>query len=79
MKLKRTQEPETIAPMPAVGGGAVIADRFRLDIEADAASRASGASTIGAVAALVCSLLAIALVGATAWLIYQNLELIRDV
>ena len=77
MKLKRTQEPEMIAPMPAVGGGAATVDSFNLGAEAFPAS--AGASTVGAAVALVCALLSIALLGTTAWLIYQNLELIQNV
>lgn len=77
MKLKRTQEPEMIAPMPAVGGGAANVDTFNLGAEAVPAS--AGASTVGAAVALVCALLSIALLGTTAWLIYQNLELIQNV
>ena len=77
MKLKRTQEPEMIAPRPAVGGGAATVDSFNLGAEAVPAS--AGASTVGAAVALVCALLSIALLGTTAWLIYQNLELIQNV
>ena len=77
MKLKGTQEPEMIAPMPAVGGGAATVDSFNLGAEAVPAS--AGASTVGAAVALVCALLSIALLGTTAWLIYQNLELIQNV
>lgn len=77
MKLKRTQEPEIIAPMPAVGGDAATVDSFNLGAEAVPAS--AGASTVGAAVALVCALLSIALLGTTAWLIYQNLELIQNV
>lgn len=77
MKLKRTQEPEMIAPMPAVGGGAATVDSFNLGAEEVPAS--AGASTVGAAVALVCALLSIALLGTTAWLIYQNLELIQNV
>ena len=77
MKLKRTQEPEMIAPMPAVGGGAATVDPLNLGAEAAPAS--AGASTVGAAGALVCALLSIVLLGTTAWLIYQNLELIQNV
>lgn len=71
MKLKRTQEPEMVAPLPAVGG-AERTDSFTPRAE-------TAGSAAGAAVALVCSLLALALVGATAWLIYQNLELIQNV
>ena len=55
MKLKRTQEPEMIAPMPAVGGDAATVDSFNLGAEAVPAS--AGASTVGAAVALVCAML----------------------
>lgn len=71
MKLKTTQNQETTA-----AGGAVIADRFKLDVPQPAQS--SG-SKVGAAIALVCSLISIVLLGATAWMIYQNLDLIQNV
>ena len=71
MKLKTTQNQET----PAVGG-AVIADRFKLDVPE---TTQSTGSKVGVMVALVCSLLSIVLLGATAWMIYQNLDLIQNV
>ncbi len=76
MKLRKSKEPETIAPLPETGDGAVIADRFKLDL---GESAPKAASSMGALVALVGSLLAIALVGATTWLIYQNLTLLEGV
>lgn len=71
MKLRKSKEPETIAPLPGV-------EPLMPDLEASVAG-ASGASKMGAIVALVGSLLAIALVGATTWLIYQNLTLLEGV
>ncbi len=76
MKLKKSSEPETIAPLPATGDGAVIADRFKLDL-GDAAPKAK--SSMGATIALVAALAGVGLIGATAWLIYQNLTLLEGV
>lgn len=71
MKLKTTQSQETTAT-----GGTVIADRFKLDVPAAAPS---AGSKVGVTIALVCSLVSIVLLGATAWMIYQNLDLIQNV
>lgn len=73
MKLKTTQSQETTA-----AGGTVIADRFKLNAAVEA-PKTSGLSTAGAAIALVCSLVSIVLLGATAWMIYQNLDLIQNV
>ncbi len=70
MKLKKTNtEAEST-------GAAVIPDRFKLENVAGVGNSASGA---GATAAFVCSLLAAVLLGVTAWLMYQNWELIQGV
>lgn len=74
MKLKKTSEPETIAPMPATGG-TVIADRFKLDADAGAAP---AAGKMGATIALVGALASLALLGVVAWLMYQNWELLQN-
>ena len=76
MKLKRTQEPETIAPAPGTGRAA-IADRFKLDVEPVKSPNAVGKTA--ATIALAACLLSIALMGAVAWLMYQNWELIEAV
>lgn len=73
MKLKKSDEPEMISPMPAVGGAA-IPDRFRLDA-VDAGS--SGPSTVAASIAVIASLAAISMLGFVAWMLYQNWELIE--
>lgn len=71
MKLRKSQEQDTTAT-----GGAVIADRFKLDADENVGASSSGG--VGTTIAVVCSLLGIALLGTTAWLIYQNLELIAN-
>ena len=76
MKLRKSKEFETIAPLPETGDGAVIADRFKLDL-GDAAPKAK--SSTGATIALVAALAGVGLIGATAWLIYQNLTLLEGV
>jgi len=77
MKLKKTQEPETVAPAPTQGRAA-IADRFKLDVDAPKADP-NGVGKVAASIALVGCLLSIALMGVVTWLMYQNWELIRDV
>ncbi len=69
MKLTKSQDQE-------MTGGVAIPDRFKLDVD-DGAGKSSGG--VGAIIAVVCSLLGIALLGTTAWLIYQNLALIENV
>lgn len=76
MKLKKTQEPETVAPAPTQGRAA-IADRFKLDVEAP--KDPNGVGKTAAAIALVGCLLTIALMGVVTWLMYQNWELIQDV
>ena len=77
MKLKKSDDgAETTAPA-APTGGAVIADRFKLDI--DTASKGpAGVSRTGAMCALIGTLASIAMLGVVAWLLYQNWELIKD-
>lgn len=70
MKLKKTNT-ETEST-----GGTVIPDRFKLENVAGSGSPAGGA---GVMAAFVCSLVAVVLLGVTAWLMYQNWELIQGV
>jgi hypothetical protein len=58
-------------------GGAIIADRFKLDIDPNAgkAKAPAGGAVIGA---LICSIIALALVATTATLMYMNWELIKN-
>ena len=77
MKLKKSDEgAETPAPA-APTGGAVIADRFKLDVD-DGAKGPPGVGKVGATCALIGSLAAIAALGIVAWLIFQNWELVKD-
>lgn len=78
MKLKKTSEPEMVAPAPMTGRAA-IADRFKLDVDPNAKRDPNGVGKTSATIALVGSLLAIALMGVVTWLLYMNWELIRDV
>ena len=71
MQLRKSQDQDTTT------GGAVIADRFKLDAGETVGTSSSGG--VGATIAVVCSLLGIVLLGTTAWLIYQNLELIENI
>ena len=77
MKLKKADEgAEPLAPV-APTGGAVIADRFKLDVD-DGAKGPPGVGKVGATCALIGSLVAIAALGIVAWLLYQNWELVKD-
>ena len=79
MKLKKTDEgAEASAPAAAATGGAVIADRFKLDLDAGASQGSAGVGKVGAMCALIASLASIAALGFVAWLLYQNWELIKD-
>ena len=78
MKLKKSDDVvDTSAPTVPATGGAVIADRFKLDVD-DGAKGPSGVGKVGATCALIGSLAAIAALGIVAWLIFQNWELVKD-
>ena len=78
MKLKKADDGvDTSAPTVPATGGAVIADRFKLDVD-DVAKGPAGVSKVGAMCALIASLASIAALGFVAWLLYQNWELIKD-
>ena len=75
MKIKKNSSTEGAAPS---SGGAIIADRFKLDVD----PRAQGPAGVGntaATIAMVAALISMALVGAVAALMYVNWDLIRDV
>ncbi len=76
MKLKKS-EPAAPAPATPAPGGAVIADRFKLDVDS-ASSGPAGVGKTAAMCALIGSLASIAVLGVVAWLLYQNWELIKD-
>ena len=78
MKLKKSDDgAETTVPA-APTGGAVIADRFKLDVDDGASKGPAGVGKMGAMCALIGSLASIAALGLIAWLLYQNWELIKD-
>lgn len=60
-------------------GGVAIADRFRLETADAAPTAARGSGGALAAVALTCALIALALLGATAWMLYMNWELIKGV
>ena len=79
MKLKKSDDGvDTSAPAMPASGGAVIADRFKLDVDDGASKGPAGVGKVGAMCALIGSLASIAALGIIAWLLYQNWELIKD-
>jgi hypothetical protein len=77
MKLKKADE-GVEAPAPVAStGGAVIADRFKLDVADGSSKGPAGVGKVGAMCALIGSLASIAALGVVAWLLYQNWELIK--
>ena len=79
MKLKKSDDGvDTSAPTVPATGGAVIADRFKLDVDDGASKGPAGVGKMGAMCALIGSLASIAALGLIAWLLYQNWELIKD-
>ena len=79
MKLKKSDDGvDTSAPAVPASGGAVIADRFKLDVDDGASKGPAGVSKTGAMCALIGTLASIAMLGVVAWLLYQNWELIKD-
>ncbi len=78
MKLRKTGSDEhTTIAAPAPAGGAVIADRFKLDVDPNA-GKPAGVGKTSALIALLGSLAAIALLGTVAALMYMNWELIQN-
>ena len=79
MKLKKADDgAEQFAPAAPTTGGAVIADRFKLDVDDGASKGPAGVGKVGAMCALIASLGSIAALGVVAWLLYQNWELVKD-
>ena len=79
MKLKKSDDGvDTSASTVPASGGAVIADRFKLDIDAGASKGPAGVGKTAAMCALIGTLVSIAVIGVVAWLLYQNWELIKD-
>ena len=77
MKLKTSAEAEMPAAQPAAGGGAVIADRFKLDMD-DGAGRKAGAGQGGAFVALLGAVASLAALVFVAWMLHQNWVLLQN-
>lgn len=71
MKLRKADTEATPVAQPAPGA-AVIADRFKLDVDTSVKQDAAGVGKTAAAMALVGTLAAIALLGVTAALMYVN-------
>lgn len=78
MKLKKSESGAEQPAPAAPSGGAVIADRFRLDVDSGAGNGPAGVGKTAATCALIGTLACIAMLGVVAWLLYQNWELIKD-
>lgn len=71
MKLRKAETEATTVAQP-VAGAAVIADRFKLDVDSSAEKGPAGVGKTAAMLALIGTLVAIALLGVTAALMYTN-------
>jgi hypothetical protein len=79
MKLKKADDgAETPSPAAPSTGGAVIADRFKLDLDEDVSKGPAGVGKVGAMCALIGSLLSLAALGFIAWRLYDNWEMLKD-
>ncbi|MBR1589003.1 MAG: hypothetical protein IJ658_11840 [Kiritimatiellae bacterium] len=76
MKLRKTGSDEQTAAV-APTGGAVIADRFKLDMDPNA-GKPDGVGKTSALIALLGSLAAIAMLGVVAGLMYMNWDMVKD-
>ena len=76
MKLRKTGSDEQTAAV-APTGGAVIADRFKLDMDPNA-GKPDGVGKTSALIALLGSLATIAMLGIVAGLMYLNWDMIKD-
>ncbi len=78
MKLRKTgSDDQTTVATSAPMGGAVIADRFKLDMDPNA-GKPDGVGKTSALIALLGSLAAIAMLGVVAALMYLNWDMIKD-
>ena len=66
--------PDLSAAAPAAGGGATIADRFKLD--ANAQAKPAGAS-VGTKIAVIAGLIALAVAGILAYTLYGHWEFLK--
>lgn len=79
MKLKKAENESAPATTTTQTGGAVIADRFKLDVDPNANKGPAGVGKTASMIALICSLASIAMLGTVAALLYMNWELIENV
>lgn len=78
MKLKKSDNGAApAAPAAPAAGGAVIADRFKLDVDGGAKGP-PGVGKTGALCALISSLVAIAALSLVAWLLYDSWTVVKD-
>ena len=78
MKLRKTgSDEQTTVVATQTTGGAVIADRFKLDMDPNA-GKPDGVGKTSALIALLGSLAAIAMLGVVAGLMYLNWDMIKD-
>jgi hypothetical protein len=76
MKIKKNSGSESSAPTTS---GAVIADRFKLDVDPNANKEPAGVNKTAAAIAMVAALTSMVLMGVVAALMYVNWDLIKDV
>ncbi len=75
MKIKKSSPAEGGAP---AAGGAVIADRFKLDVEPEVKTTAGVNKTATSIA-MFAALVSLGLMGTVAALMYFNWEFIKDI
>lgn len=78
MKLKKSES--NVADIPAAPrtGGAVIADRLKLDVPV-ASGTPAGVGKTASLMAMICGLVSLAMISTVAALIYMNWELVKGV
>ena len=75
-KPSKAQATETAAAPTAVGGGATIADRFKLDMPDPNAKKASAGK--GTMCAVIAGVLALAVAGFLTFVIYQHWQFLAN-
>ena len=71
-----TADPATAATVVAAGGGATIADRFKLDMPDPNAQKAS--TGVGTMCAVIAGVLALAAAGFLTFIIYQHWQFLAN-
>lgn len=79
MKLRKAENESASTTTTTQMGGAVIADRFKLDVDTSANKGPAGVGKVASMIALICSLASLAMLGTVAALMYMNWELIENV